>query len=92
MANDRNSSESGHPERNAAGGAINLTSNLAADLKTEGVTVAAYYSGRVRTDMGIAAADLSVDESVKGLLAQIDALSLASTGSFLSYDGQPIGF
>lgn len=72
--------------------AINLASNLATDLKAEGIAVAAYHPGWVRTDMGTAAADLDVDVSAKGLLAQIDALSLANTGSFLTYEGKPLGF
>ena len=72
--------------------AINLASNLATDLKAEGIAVAAFHPGWVRTDMGSAAADISVDESAQGLLAQIEKLSLADTGSFRSFDGQPIGF
>ncbi|MEM9440388.1 MAG: SDR family NAD(P)-dependent oxidoreductase [Pseudomonadota bacterium] len=72
--------------------AINLASNLAKDLKAEGIAVAAYHPGWVRTDMGSAAADLGVDESAMGLLDRIDALSLVNSGSFLAYDGQAIGF
>lgn len=72
--------------------AINLASNLATDLKAEGIAVAAYHPGWVRTDMGTAAADLNIDESAKGLLARINALSLANTGSFLTYEGHTVGF
>jgi NAD(P)-dependent dehydrogenase (short-subunit alcohol dehydrogenase family) len=72
--------------------AINLALNLATDLKDEGIAVAAFHPGWVRTDMGGTAANLDVDESAQGLLAQIDALSLTNTGSFLTYEGQPLGF
>lgn len=78
--------------RTTKAAAINLASNLAKDLKAEGIAVAAYHPGWVRTDMGTMAADLDVDDSARGLLARIDTLSLAETGSFLAYDGQPIDF
>lgn len=53
---------------------------------------AAFHPAWVRTDIGRIAADLDVDESAQGTLAQIDALSLINTGSFLAYERQPLDF
>lgn len=68
--------------------ALNLGRNLAADLRDQGVAVGIYHPGWVRTDMGSEAADISVDEAVTGLMARFDALTLARTGEFLTWDGR----
>lgn len=68
--------------------AINLGRNLAADLKPRGIAVGVYHPGWVRTDMGGAAADISVDEAAQGLKERFESLSLASTGCFLTWDGR----
>jgi NAD(P)-dependent dehydrogenase (short-subunit alcohol dehydrogenase family) len=56
--------------------------SLAHDLKGKGIAVTLLHPGMVNTDMtgghGIPPAD-----SVKGLLARIDALSISNTGRFL---------
>ena len=67
--------------------AINLGLNLASDLRHEGIAVGVYHPGHVSTDMGGRSAPVSVDQSVKGLKAQFEALSLETTGQFLNYDG-----
>ena len=69
--------------------ALNLGRNLAADLKAEGIAVGIYHPGWVRTDMGGDSAAISVDESAQGLMARVDALGLANTGCFETWDGQP---
>ncbi|WP_171209524.1 MULTISPECIES: SDR family NAD(P)-dependent oxidoreductase [unclassified Ruegeria] len=69
--------------------ALNLGRNLAADLKSDGIAVGIYHPGWVQTDMGGAAADIHVDHAVQGLTERFDALSLANTGCFETYDGQP---
>ncbi len=50
----------------------------------------AFHPGWVRTDMGGAAADLSVEQSVSDLRRTIAALTPADTGRFLNHDGSPI--
>ena len=72
--------------------ALNLGRNLASDLAAEGIAVGIYHPGWVRTDMGGAGADISVAESAAGLSERFDALSLATTGCFLAYDGRPHPF
>jgi len=68
--------------------ALNLGRNLASDLAPEGIAVGIYHPGWVRTDMGGSGADLTVDQSADGLVARFDELSLATTGEFLTWDGQ----
>lgn len=67
---------------------LNLGRNLATDLKPKGVAVGIYHPGWVQTDMGGRGADISVDEASRGLIARFDALSLATTGCFETWDGR----
>lgn len=67
--------------------AANLGRNLAVDLKAEGIAVGIYHPGWVQTDMGGAAAAITVDQSVAGLVERFAALSLETSGRFESYDG-----
>jgi len=59
------------------------------DLAPRGIAVGIYHPGWVRTDMGGAGADISLEESVAGLMDRFDALSVATTGAFLTWDGRP---
>lgn len=68
--------------------ALNLGRNLASDLKPDGIAVGIYHPGWVRSDMGGDSADISLEESATGLMARFDALSLATTGCFETWDGR----
>lgn len=68
--------------------ALNLGRNLASDLKGEGIAVGIYHPGWVQTDMGGGAAAITVAESVAGLVARFEALSLRTTGCFETWDGR----
>ena len=72
--------------------ALNLGRNLAKDLRGDGVAVGIYHPGWVRTDMGGDSAAISVDEAARGLIARFDALSVATTGVFETWDGRPHPF
>lgn len=67
--------------------ALNLGRNLASDLSGLGIAVGIYHPGWVQTDMGGDAAAITVEQSRDGLMARFDALSVATTGAFLTYDG-----
>lgn len=69
--------------------AVNKVMRMAAlDLKDDGIAVGLIHPGWVRTDMGGPQASISVEESAAGIIDVIDGLDLASTGSFLTWDGE----
>ncbi len=70
--------------------ALNMAGkSLAIDLRPRGIAVALLHPGLVRTRMtGFSDQGISTEESVHGLLARIDALSLETSGSFWHANGQ----
>ena len=68
--------------------ALNLGRNLANDLASEGIAVGIYHPGWVITDMGGQNAAITVEQSAAGLFQRINALSMATTGCFETWDGQ----
>lgn len=63
---------------------------LARDLRRAGVAVAILHPGFVRTEMTKGQGMIDPPESVRGLLARIDALTLESSGSFWHSNGEEI--
>lgn len=70
--------------------ALNLGRNLAAELAAQGIAVGIYHPGWVRTAMGGSGADLAPEAAAAGLMARIDALSLATSGCFEDQAGVAI--
>ena len=70
--------------------ALNIAGkSLAIDLEPLGIAVAILHPGLVRTRMfQFNPSGISPEESVRGLLARIDALSLETSGSFWHANGQ----
>lgn len=69
--------------------ALNMAgASLALDLKSKGIPVAIFHPGHVRTDMGGPLANLDSVDSVLGLLALMDKLSVQNTGTFWDYTGE----
>ena len=63
--------------------------SLSHDLKPKGIAVAILHPGLVSTGMtNFNNSGISPEESVKGLLARIDALTLKTTGTFWHANGE----
>jgi NAD(P)-dependent dehydrogenase (short-subunit alcohol dehydrogenase family) len=70
--------------------ALNMMSrSLAVDLRGAGVASAVINPGWVKTDMGGPGAPTPVEESVRGMLREIDAFTIENTGAFLDWKGRP---
>lgn len=61
--------------------------SLALDLQARSIGVLILHPGWVKTDMGGKNALIEVEESVSGMREQIQAFTLAQSGSFVRYDG-----
>ncbi len=64
--------------------------SLAHDLKSKGVAVALLHPGYVRTDMTGGGGNVGPDEAARMLIARIDGLSLANSGSFWHANGEEL--
>jgi NAD(P)-dependent dehydrogenase (short-subunit alcohol dehydrogenase family) len=63
--------------------------SLSHDLQPSGIAVAILHPGLVSTDMtNFNSSGISPQESVSGLLARIEALTMATTGSFWHANGE----
>jgi NAD(P)-dependent dehydrogenase (short-subunit alcohol dehydrogenase family) len=92
MASDARAPGGSYVYRASKAAALNLGRNFAADLRPEGIAVGIYHPGWVKTNMGGPQAEITVAQSVAGLTARFDALDLAHSGCFESYDGAAIPF
>ena len=65
-----------------------VTQCLACELKPFSVSVISIHPGWVKTDMGTQAADLTIDESISGMVKVMENLNLPEeTGKFYDYSG-----
>jgi NAD(P)-dependent dehydrogenase (short-subunit alcohol dehydrogenase family) len=63
--------------------------SLAYDLQPQGIAVATLHPGLVQTRMtGFSSAGITPETAVRGLLAQIDQLTLENTGTFWHSNGE----
>jgi NAD(P)-dependent dehydrogenase (short-subunit alcohol dehydrogenase family) len=63
--------------------------SLSQDLKAQGIAVAILHPGLVKTRMtGFTDSGITPEQSVKGLLARIEALNLENTGTFWHSNGE----
>ena len=73
--------------------ALNIASkSLAVNLRGERIVSVVMNPGWVQTDMGGGGAPTPVEDSVRGMLRVIDALTLEQSGSFLDYRGGTLGW
>lgn len=61
---------------------------MALELKNDGIIVCPVHPGWVRTDMGGPTADISPQESAKGLFDLISELTIKDTGKFFNWNGE----
>ena len=70
-----------------------VTTNLALELKCDGILATAVHPGWVKTDMGGANADLSTEESVSLMMTVLANLQgEKGTGKFLGLQGDIVGW
>ena len=72
--------------------ATNLARSMALELAEHGIAVGAYHPGWVQTDMGGAGAAITTEVSAAGLLRRFDTLTMATSGVFETYKGEPLPF
>ena len=71
--------------------AVNMAGvTLAHELRSKGIAVVLLHPGYVRTKLTSGGGTIDPDESARGLIARIDALSLDTTGSFWHADGHEL--
>jgi len=87
MASDYRAPGGSYIYRASKAAVLNLGRNLATDLRAEGIAVGIYEPGWLPTDMGGPAASDDFDTVVDGLVARCDDLTVANSGSFLSWHG-----
>jgi NAD(P)-dependent dehydrogenase (short-subunit alcohol dehydrogenase family) len=69
--------------------ALNKFMRMAAIEKAkQGIAVCVIHPGWVRTDMGGQGADISAEESARGIIDVIGGLNADNTGSFWTWDGK----
>jgi len=88
MASDTNAPGGSYIYRASKAAALNLGRNLAVDLRGDGISVGVYHPGWVLTEMGGSNAQIDASEAAAGLIARFDALSLATSGCFETWDGR----
>ncbi len=75
----------------ASKAAVNkVMQGLATDLEPEGIAVASAHPGWVRTEMGGAHADVSVEDSAAGVLSLCERLRPETSGRFWNFDGSQL--
>jgi NAD(P)-dependent dehydrogenase (short-subunit alcohol dehydrogenase family) len=83
----------GTPSYALSKAALNMaTAQLAQALAPRGIVVVAASPGWVRTDMGGEKAEIAPEDSVAGLLRQVDGLGTGDSGRFLDWQGQAVAW
>ena len=79
----------GHYGYTTSKAALNMMNrNLAVELKDEGIIAVVVNPGWVQTDMGGESADLTTDQSVRGLIDNVvNKVTIKDSGEFFQWDG-----
>lgn len=65
---------------------------IAEQLRPRGVIVALLCPGYVKTRMNVGGATVEIPDSVNGMRKIIDTMTMADTGTFRRFSGEPIGW
>jgi NAD(P)-dependent dehydrogenase (short-subunit alcohol dehydrogenase family) len=65
---------------------------MSLELAERGIIAVALHPGWVRTDMGGSDADLSIEQSLDGMMRVIDGLQPEHSGRFLAWDGSELPY
>lgn len=91
MGSIADNSSGGHYGYRMSKAAVNAAGrSLALDLEPQGIAVFLLHPGFVRTDMTGGKGDVDADQSAANLIAKIDALTQADSGSFWHAKGQSL--
>jgi|TARA_B110000037_G_scaffold222748_1_gene299275 NAD(P)-dependent dehydrogenase (short-subunit alcohol dehydrogenase family) len=89
---DDNTSGGSYIYRTSKTALNSMMRSLSHDLLGQGISTLTLHPGWVRTDMGGAGAWIDVNESVKGMINQIEKLSTNNSGRYIDYAGKPINW
>ncbi|MFL2771530.1 MAG: SDR family oxidoreductase [Rhodospirillaceae bacterium] len=68
--------------------ALNAISHaMSINLRDRGITVIPLHPGFTKTDMGGPTADINIEESVSGIKAVLDKVTIADSGNYLTWEG-----
>ena len=90
MGSQTHSSSNAPIYRASKAAANNLMRSISSQFLNENIVVCSYHPGWVRTDMGGVNADITPEDSAKGLLKHFESLTMKNTGRFYNYDGSDL--
>jgi NAD(P)-dependent dehydrogenase (short-subunit alcohol dehydrogenase family) len=89
---DDNTSGGSYIYRSSKTALNSIMRSLEHDLGHQGIATLTLHPGWVRTDMGGMGAWISVDESIAGMIKQIEKLNLSNAGRYVDYAGKKINW
>tara|TARA_B100000780_G_scaffold273618_1_gene237429 strand:- start:202 stop:888 length:687 start_codon:yes stop_codon:yes gene_type:complete len=89
---DDNTSGGSYIYRSSKTALNSMMRSLSHDLLSQGISTLTLHPGWVKTDMGGAGAWIDANESVKGMMNQIEKLSINNSGQYIDYAGKSINW
>ena len=89
---DDNTSGGSYIYRSSKTALNSIMRSLEHDLGHHGIATLTLHPGWVKTDMGGIGAWINVDESVTGMIKQIEKLNLSNAGRYVDYAGKKINW